>query len=954
MPTFMSVRKLTTTLFSLSLILLTLPSAYGQTTVTQPEQAQPLPISLSAPIAPVTEEGLPDGVVKLHAMGGVTEYQLENGLRILLAPDAAQPSITVNMTYLVGSRHEGYRQTGMAHLLEHMLFRGTPSLRNALGEFSRRGLQANGTTSADRTNYYATFAADPATLDWYLRWQADVMVNALIAREDLDAEMTVVRNEMEQAENRPFTVLLSQLRSAAFQWHNYGKTTLGARSDVENVDTDALRAFYKTYYQPNNAVLIVSGDFELAPTLRSIQAAFAAIAPAPADLPPEYTIEPVQDGERSLTLRRTGGSPIVAALYHVPEAANPHYAPLELGIAMLGDEPAGLLYRKLVETRLATDVFSFTVDHKHPGYALLGAVTEKPEQAETLRSTLRQTLDNLQADAFQQADLDRVRAQMITAWEKNHANPVALASNLSEAVALGDWRLYFLQRDRLDSVTLDEVREHTLAYLVPDNRSIGLYLPTAQPQRAPVSEAVDLTALLADYHYAHEQADVAAFDASPANIQAQTLRRSLQLTHADGKQGSLKLALLAKPTRGNLVNASLRMQFGDEHLLKGTQTIARAVASQLEHGTRNLTRQQIEDRYTALQAQVAISASAGHVQVDMATKSEHLPALLALVLEILYEPVFPAEELEKYKRQIATSLLDARANPIAVASRALARHANQWDPDDVRYTPSFDEELAHSAALEVAQLHAFHQRFYGAGKLLFSAVGEFDADLVTDTLLDGIRHWRSAAPHTPIPRPYAEVEPAHFTLDTPDKANAFYIARAPIALQDSHPDFPALMVANDLLGGSESSMMWQRIREQEGLSYTVRSDLSISSREPGGTWTLYAIHAPDTSDRLQTVLNEILQTALDQGFDDEVVAHSVQSLLNYRKLNRSRDAVLTQSWINYLALERDFMWSAQMDEALSKLDAQAVNRVLRRYLHPDAFSSALAADPAKRPAPAGQ
>jgi len=920
----------------------------AQVPAQQTGQAQPLPITLSAPIAPVTEEELIEGISKLHAMGGVTEYQLENGLRILLAPDAAQPSVTVNMTYLVGSRHEGYRQTGMAHLLEHMLFRGTPSLRNALGEFSRRGLRANGTTSADRTNYYATFASDPATLDWYLRWQADVMVNALISREDLDAEMTVVRNEMEQSENSPFSVLLSKLRSVAFQWHNYGKSTIGARSDVENVDTTELRAFYKTYYQPNNAVLIVSGDFKPVQTLKSIHAAFSSIPRATHPLPHEYTVEPVQDGERSVTLRRAGGSPIVAALYHVPDAASPHYAPLELGIAMLGDEPAGLLYRKLVETKQATDIFSFSMDHKYPGYALLGAVTEKTQDAETVRSTLRHILDGLQADDFQQTDLDRVRTQMMTAWEKAHANPAALASSLSEAAALGDWRLHFWQRDRLDAVTLDEVRTHTLAWLVPDNRSMGVYLPTAQPQRAPEPAPTDLAALLENYTYAHEQDAIAAFDVSHASINAQTLQRSLQLTQSDGKTGVLKLALLPKPTRGNLVSASLLMQFGDADQLKGTQTIARAVASQLEHGTRHLTRQQIEDRYTALQAQVSISASAGQVQVNLSTKREHLPALLALVLEILYEPAFPANELETWKRQTTTSLTDARANPASIASRTLARHANPWTPDDVRYTPSFDEELTRTAALSTEQLHAFHQRFYGAGNLLFSAVGDFDAHVITQTLLDGIQHWRSAPAWTLIPRPYRAVEPAHFTLDTPDKANAFYIARAPIALQDTHPDYPALMVANYLLGGSETSMMWQRVREQEGLSYTVRSDVSVSSNEPSGNWTLYAIHAPDTSARLQAAFEEILQTALEQGFDEEAVKQSVQALLNYRKLNRSRDGVLAQSWVNYLALGRDFTWSAEVDAALSQLDAQTVNRVLRQYLQPAAFSSALASDPGRR------
>src|SRR5690606_29393249 len=156
------------------------------------------------------------------------------------APDQSKPTTTVNMTYLVGSRHENYGETGMAHLLEHMLFKGTHTMRNALAEFSRRGLRANGSTSHDRTNYFASFSADPETLAWYLGWQADAMINSTILRSDLDTEMTVVRNEMERGENDPFRILMQKMRSVAYDWHNYGKSPIGARSDVENVDIDQL------------------------------------------------------------------------------------------------------------------------------------------------------------------------------------------------------------------------------------------------------------------------------------------------------------------------------------------------------------------------------------------------------------------------------------------------------------------------------------------------------------------------------------------------------------------------------------------------------------------------------------------------------------------------------------------------------------------------------------------
>ncbi|MCB5362306.1 insulinase family protein [Pusillimonas sp. CC-YST705] len=904
----------------------------------QPALAQPVSAAAQA-----ASDELPPGIQRMYAMGGVTEYRLENGLRVLLAPDAAQPNVTVNMTYLVGSRHENYGETGMAHLLEHMLFRGTPSLQDALAEFSRRGLRANGSTNEDRTNYYASFAADPTTLDWYLRWQADVMVNALIAREDLDAEMTVVRNEMEQSENSPFSILMQKLRAVAYQWHNYGKSTIGARSDVENVDIANLRDFYKLHYQPDNAVLIVTGDFDAAQALSTIHAAFASIPKPERHLPPEYTLEPVQDGERQISLHRAGGSPIIAALYRVPEAASPAYVPVELGVAILGDEPAGLLYRKLVETGLASDVFSFAAGKHQPGYALLGAVLTDTMDAAKTRDALRELLDTLSPEDFTQADLDRVRRQWLTGWDKVQANPAALASNLSEYSAMGDWRLYFLQRDLVEQATLEDVRTQTLAYLVPDNRTLGTYLPTEKPKRAPSAPQTDVNALLKDYAGREQSAAVAAFDASPANIEAQTQRKTLTLPN-----GPVQLALLPKPTRGQLVQASLLMQFGDVESLKETSAVADAVSALLLHGSKRLSRQEIEDRVTALQAQVSISATPGQVQVMLSTISENLPDLITLVTEILAEPSFPEPELERYKRQVSTGNANARAEPASVASRALARHDNPWPKGDVRYTPTFDEELAGYTALKTADLHRFHQRFYGAGKLAFAAVGEFDPEAVTAALEAGIKTWPEAPAFTPIPNPLRAVKPVQLTLDTPDKANAFYLTHLPLPVQDTDPDFSALLLANYLLGGSETSRLWQRVRVQDGLSYTVRSDLSASPREPSGAWSMYAIHAPDTSERLKAAFKETLSNALEQGFTDQEVAQGISAMLNYRKLNRTRDAVLAQGWINYLDLGRDFTWSARMDEDLSKLDAGKVNEVLRKYLKPEQISSALASDPGKR------
>src|SRR5437762_1553630 len=270
--------------------------------------------------------GLPAGVARVTSVEGVTEYRLPNGLKILLIPDRSIDTVTVNVTYLVGSRHEGYGETGMAHLLEHLMFRGTRRFANIKADFQERGARYNGSTSYDRTNYYETFPSSEKTLAHVLDVEADRMVNASIARRDLDAEMTVVRNEFESGENSAFGVLRERMAASAYLWHKYGKAIIGARSDIENVPIERLRAFYRHYYQPDNAVLLMSGKLEEPAALRLAQKHFGKIPRPSRTLRATYTVEPTQDGERAVTLRRAGDVQIVSALYHMPPGTHPEYA----------------------------------------------------------------------------------------------------------------------------------------------------------------------------------------------------------------------------------------------------------------------------------------------------------------------------------------------------------------------------------------------------------------------------------------------------------------------------------------------------------------------------------------------------------------------------------------------------------------------------------------------------
>src|ERR1700683_4399190 len=251
-------------------------------------------------------QALPPGVQKKASMGGITEYDFPNGLKVLLYPNPANPEITVNVTYLVGSRHEGYGETGMAHLLEHMDFIETTNGRQIKNEIVARGASWNGTTSDDRTNYFETVPATDENLKWALGLEADRMVKVKFTKQLLDTEMTVVRNEFERGENSPQNILRERVGATAFLWHNYGKSTIGSREDIERVPIDRLAAFYRKYYRPDNAVLAIAGKIDEAKTLKLVADTCGAIPRPTRKLDQDYTVEPVQDGQRYVELRRVG------------------------------------------------------------------------------------------------------------------------------------------------------------------------------------------------------------------------------------------------------------------------------------------------------------------------------------------------------------------------------------------------------------------------------------------------------------------------------------------------------------------------------------------------------------------------------------------------------------------------------------------------------------------------
>lgn len=886
---------------------------------------------------PAASAALPKGVTLGPSVEGITEYRLANGLKVLLFPDASRPTVTVNMTYLVGSRHENYGETGMAHLLEHLLFKGAKNNRDITRQFSERGMQFNGTTSLDRTNYYEVFQASKDNLDWALQMEADRMVNSFVSAKDLASEMTVVRNEYEAGENEPGNVLFKRMQSLAFDWHSYGRSTIGNRSDIENVRIENLQAFYRTYYQPDNAVLLVAGQFEPQATLATISRLFGAIPKPKRSLPAFWTVEPTQDGERSFVVRRQGDMQFVAVGYKIPSDLHPEAEALGFASEILGDAPNGRLHKLLVETGQATQVFSFGQTGYAPGLQFFGAVVKLGEPIEPVREALVQAVEEFATKPPTDEELERVRRSWLNTIERSLNNPQAVGVALSEPIALGDWRMYFVGRERVQNMTAGQIAASAGRYYLRSNRTVGTFIPEEASKRAELPAAPTVAEAMKDFKPAVSKLVSENFDPSQANIMKRTT-----LTTA----GGVKLALLPKKNRGETVTVDLRQHFGDEKSLFGKGTTQALTNLMLMRGTTRYTRAELADAFDKLK----IAGSPTHFQ----TTREHLSEALKLVAHVLKEPAFPESEFEQLRQQLLVGIEAGRNEPQTAAVRALGQHFNRYPRGDIRYSPSLDEQLEEAKAARLDQVKAFHRDFYGANPAEMAIVGDFDPQQVTPLVNELFGAWRAPQAHTPVLDTFAEVAPTVRTLDTPDKENGFYIARLNLDLNVDDADFPALSLANYIFGdGGLKSRLMDRIRQKDGLSYGGGSDVTPGTLDRAGSFTINAIAAPQNLAKLDAAVRAELARALKDGFTAEELAGAKSGLAQQRLQTRTNDGALANGWTSFLYRGKTFEDSAEFERKMNAVTLPQLNAAFRKAVDPAKLSIFMAGDQAKARAAGG-
>ena len=866
---------------------------------------------------------------KTAEVEGVSEFLLPNRCRVLLIPNDSSNSITVNMTILVGSRHEGYGEAGMAHLLEHMLFKGTPSHGNIDKELKERGvLDMNGTTDYDRTNYYETLPSSNENLEWTIAMEADRLSNCFIRGEDLFSEMTVVRNEFEAGEDSPNAILMQRIMANAYEWHNYGKSVIGNRVDIERVPVNRLRAFYKKYYRVDNVVLIIAGKFDPERAMESAMKHFGSLETLVTPLEATYTVEPTQDGERVVYLNRVGDVALIGIAYHVPAMAHPDSAALTVLSHILGTEPSGRLYQSLVKTRQASSVTSMHQAGYDPGMFGCLIQVNRDIQVDAVRESLSKIIQNIVKDGVAEEEVHRAVRELTNAKENAQTDTAKLAYELSNWAAYGDWRLFFLDRDRIETVKPEDVKRVAELYFKDSNRTTGIFVPTPEPDRSAIAQRPKIEALVSGYTGRESVSKGELFEPTPENIKARTFRGQLD--------SGLKYVLLPKQVRGDRFFMKLTLRFGNELTLGTPKNLqaGKLLGDAWLLGTQTYSEAALKDRLDELKAECTVSSETGAVHFQLTGRKKNFAETIDLLSEILRHPTFPSDEFGLLLTQKRSEIELARTDPNFLAQVALSRKLSPVSANNIHYVPTTEEALERLEAAQVTDVRELYKKFMSGSHGEITAVGAFEKDPALKQFNAMTIAWKSTEPYARVEKSYLAVEPETISIETPDKENAVLMSATNLEIRSDDPDWEALYIANDILGGgSLTSRLGERVREKEGLSYGVGSHFMAKAIDRSAVFMTFAITNPTNRDKLVKTIDEVFDDLIKNGVTQDEIESARTSYLKQLEETLSNDAQLMSTLHQYQEAERDESFLARRQRNIKALTKASVDAVLAKLLN---------------------
>lgn len=874
-----------------------------------------------------------DAFDKVKELGGIQEFKHKsNGLTVLLMEDHSAPVLTFMVTYNVGSRNEVTGTTGSTHLLEHLMFKGTDKYNRADGTgmdalLQNRGALLNATTWLDRTNYFENLPSEH--LELAIDIEADRMRNLRLLDEDRKPEMTVVRNEFERGENSAFGSLNKAIWSTAIVAHPYHHSTIGWRSDIENVSIESLREFYDTFYWPNNATVTVIGDFATDNALALIDQYFGKIPSSPNPIPQVYTTEPEQLGQRRIIVKRSGALGALGYANKIPAGSDPDMFALDVMGNILGNGKTSRFYKSIVDKGLATSVFANMSYFRDPSLLVSYAFLAPGANHEEVEKLIVDGYDSLKTNGVSAEEVTRAINQIAASTAFGRDGSFSMANNINEWIAMGDWTYYVNYVDNIKKVTPEDVQRVAQKYLVEDQSTVGYFIPKV-PGGGNTSTGSSSLYKMPDmknyYHSPDEESAVSGDDVFGYEDAAKTeIAKNIRDKNVRGVR-----VISLKTSLENVITITGSLAAGDAYSPEENSMVSTLVASLLDEGTTKRDKFEIAAKLENMGATMSFGSGTHTLSFNARFLSSDMNEIIELMAEQLRYPKFDQAEVDKIKKQIEGSLKRQKDNPGSVAGAELSRIV--YPAGHPNYSETVEKQIEDLNKITIEDLKAFHAKYYGPKSMVLVAVGDVDSKALEKSISNEFKGWKGGVEYGTFAK--ATMKDGR-TEDVfmEDKTSANVVIGVPLGIDSNDKDYLPLMIGTYVLGGNFSARLMSTVRDKEGLTYGINSFMT-GDTYTDGHWQLSATFAPNLLDRGVEATMEQLTLWVNEGISAEELEAKKSTISGMYKVQLATSRGMASRILSFIQQGKKVSY---MDDYVSDIESvtlDQVNAAIKKYINP--------------------
>ncbi len=866
----------------------------------------------------------------LSVAENVRKTTLENGLTVITKEVHTAPVVSVQMWYKVGTRNEKAGVNGIAHQLEHMMFKGTKSRPVQFGRlFSALGSDSNAFTSHDQTVYYGT--ADRNKLKALLTLEADRMQNAAIETKQLESEKQVVISELKGYENSPEYRLNREIMRAAFPNHPYGLPVGGTEKDVSKFTVEQVKQYYKNFYSPDNAVLVIVGDFQTTKTINAVKEIFGKIPlNQNTKLEEEIVIKNDDSTAKSsnpIVLKQPGSAPLIQAVYPLPSAKHPDVPALDIMDYILAEGRNSRLYKALIDEGIASDVSASVVSLQDAGWYELLVTANSNKNLSQIESIINRQIKDLTNEVSLE-ELNRAKAQLEATVILSNRDITSLAMQLgNDEATTGDYTYTDRYLAAIQKVTAQDVRRVAQKYLKQQRQTIGFFKPT----QVKAKEKTDnkQTSIENSEHFSKsstENSDISKY-LPPVDSTIASTSRILpsKFTLPNG------LEILLLPDKStSTVTLGGYIKAGTEFDPQEKAGLASLVADNLINGTKDKDVLNIAKILEDCGASLDFDTYREGVYVEGESLSDDLSVLVKTLADVIKNPTFPAKELQLTRQQALTALKQDLDDPEEVAERTFLQAV--FPKTHPSHSFPSRESLQQITRKDVVN---FQKKHYRPDTTVLALVGDFEPAKVKKLIEKEFGNWQVSGktpqieyPPVNLPQSVVRVNPV-----VPGKAQAItFMGNKAINRQD--PRYYAAKILNHILGGDTlSSRLGSQVRDRLGLTYGIYSNFLASKNS--GTFLIEMQTSPEDTNHAIASTRQLLEELHLKGVTPAEIETAKHNLIGNYNVSLASPDELTYRIIKNNVLGLDTEELRSYTEKIQAVTPAQVNQAARELLHPD-------------------